>query len=155
MLDDLVAVVGDHMWAARQGLEALDIAWDEGPNAHVSTRDVFHGLEAASRRQGAVAKSKGDTAKALAGGQLVEATYHVPFLAHAPMEPMNCTVDVRADACEIWVGNQVLSRTQAIAAQLTGLPLEKVIVHNHLIGGGFGRRLEVDGIAKAVRIAQR
>jgi isoquinoline 1-oxidoreductase subunit beta len=155
VLDDLVAVVGDHMWAAKQGLEALDITWDEGPNAHVSTRDVLNALEVASRRQGAVAKSTGDTAKALAAGQLVEATYHVPFLAHAPMEPMNCTVDVRADACEVWVGNQVLSRTQAIAAKLTGLPLEKVTVHNHLIGGGFGRRLEVDGIAKAVRIAQK
>ena len=79
----------------------------------------------------------------------------MPFLAHAPMEPMNCTVHVQPDGCEVWVGNQVIARTQAIAAQVTGLPLEKVIVHNHLIGGGFGRRLEVDYIAKAVRIAQK
>ena len=79
----------------------------------------------------------------------------MPFLAHAPMEPVNCTVHVRADACEIWVGNQVITRAQGIAAEVTGLPLEKVIVHNHLIGGGFGRRLEVDYIAKAVRIAQK
>ena len=79
----------------------------------------------------------------------------MPFLAHAPMEPMNCTVHVRPDACEIWVGNQVITRAQGIAAKVTGLPLEKVIVHNHLIGGGFGRRLEVDYIAKAVRIAQK
>jgi isoquinoline 1-oxidoreductase subunit beta len=155
VLDDLVAVVGDHMWAAKQGLDALDITWDEGPNANVTTADVLNGLVAASERQGAVAKSTGDVAKALAEGTKLEATYHVPFLAHAPMEPMNCAVHVQADACEIWVGNQVLSRAQAVAAEVTGLPLEKVVVHNHLIGGGFGRRLEVDYIAKAVRIAQK
>jgi isoquinoline 1-oxidoreductase beta subunit len=78
----------------------------------------------------------------------------VPFLAHATMEPMNCTVHVRKDGCEVWVGSQVLARAQAAAAQTTGLPLDKVVVHNHLIGGGFGRRLEVDGIIRAVQIAQ-
>ena len=152
VLDDLVAVVGDHMWAAKQGLAALEVTWDEGPNANVTTAD---GLVAASEKQGAVAKSTGDIAAGLAEGTKLEAAYHVPFLAHAPMEPMNCTVHVQADGCEIWVGNQVLSRTQAIAGEVTGLPIEKVIVHNHLIGGGFGRRLEVDYIAKSVRIAQK
>ncbi len=155
VLDDLVAVVGDHMWAAKQGLAALEISWDEGPNANVSTADVLNGLIAASEKEGAVAKSAGDIGAALREGTKLEATYHVPFLAHAPMEPMNCTVHVQPDGCEVWVGNQVIARTQAIAAQVTGLPLEKVIVHNHLIGGGFGRRLEVDYIAKAVRIAQK
>ncbi|HEY1863515.1 MAG TPA: xanthine dehydrogenase family protein molybdopterin-binding subunit [Roseiarcus sp.] len=155
VLDDLVAVVGDHMWAAKQGLNALDITWDEGPNANVSTADVLNGLVLASEKAGAVAKSTGDIDKALGEGTKLEATYHVPFLAHAPMEPMNCTVHVRPDACEIWIGNQVLTRVQGIAAKLTGLPLEKVTVHNHLIGGGFGRRLEVDYVAKAVRIAQK
>jgi isoquinoline 1-oxidoreductase subunit beta len=155
VLDDLVAVVGDHMWAAKQGLDALDITWDEGPNAGVSTSDVLNGLVAASEKAGVVAKSTGDAAKALAEGMRLDATYHVPFLAHAPMEPANCTVHVRSDACEIWVGNQVITRAQGVAAKLTGLPLEKVIVHNHLLGGGFGRRLEVDYIAKAVRIAQK
>ncbi len=155
VLDDLVAVVGDHMWAAKQGLDALDITWDEGPNANVSTADVLNGLVKASEKAGAVAKSTGDVAKALGEGTKLEATYHVPFLAHAPMEPMNCTVHVRPDGCEVWVGNQVLTRAQAIAAEVTGLPLEKVVVHNHLIGGGFGRRLEVDYIGKAVRIAQK
>jgi isoquinoline 1-oxidoreductase beta subunit len=154
-LDDLVAVVGDHMWAAKQGLEALEIVWDEGPNAKVTTSDVLNSLTAAVDRQGAVGKSIGDVAKALGGGDRLEATYHVPFLAHAPMEPMNCTVHVQPESCEIWVGNQVISRTQAVAAKVTGLPLEKVVVHNHLIGGGFGRRLEVDGVEKAVRIAQK
>ena len=85
----------------------------------------------------------------------VEAIYQVPFLAHATMEPMNCTVHVRKDGCEIWVGNQVIARAQAVAAKTAGLPLDKVVVHNHLIGGGFGRRLEVDGITRAVQIAQQ
>jgi isoquinoline 1-oxidoreductase subunit beta len=155
VLDDLVAVVGDHMWAAKQGLAALQITWDEGPNANISTADVLNGLVAASEKAGAVAKSTGDIGAALRQGTKLEAAYHVPFLAHASMEPMNCTVHVQPDGCEVWVGNQVIARTQAIAAQVTGLPLEKVIVHNHLIGGGFGRRLEVDYIAKAVRIAQK
>jgi isoquinoline 1-oxidoreductase beta subunit len=155
VLDDLVAVVGDHMWAAKKGLNALDVTWDEGPNAELSTADVLNGLVAASEKAGAVGKSTGDAAKGLTEGTRLDATYHVPFLAHAPMEPMNCTVHVRPDACEIWVGNQVITRVQGIAAKVTGLPPEKVTVHNHLIGGGFGRRLEVDYIAKAVRIAQK
>jgi len=154
VLDDLVAVVGDHMWAAKKGLDALRITWDDGPNADVSSEQMFDEIRAASSRDGVVAKSSGDLSKA-ASAKRIEATYHVPFLAHAPMEPMNCTVHVRPDACEIWVGNQVITRTQAVAAKVTGLALDKVIVHNHLIGGGFGRRLEVDGIAKAVRIAQK
>ena len=84
----------------------------------------------------------------------VEATYHVPFLAHATMEPMNCTVHVRPDGCEIWVGNQAIARAQRAAAKVAGLPLDKVVVHNHLIGGGFGRRLESDGVERAVEIAK-
>jgi isoquinoline 1-oxidoreductase beta subunit len=154
VLDDLVAVVGDHMWAAKKGLEALQIKWDDGPNAAVSSQQILDEIRAASERDGVVAKSVGDKAAAL-GSNRIEATYHVPLLAHAPMEPMNCTLHVKPDSCEIWVGNQVITRTQAIAAKLTGLPLSKVTVHNHLIGGGFGRRLEVDMIAKAVRIAQK
>jgi isoquinoline 1-oxidoreductase subunit beta len=84
----------------------------------------------------------------------VEASYHLPFLAHATMEPMNCTVHVRNDACEIWVGNQAIARAQAAAAKAAGLPLEKVVLHNHLLGGGFGRRLEPDGIVRAVEIGK-
>jgi isoquinoline 1-oxidoreductase beta subunit len=154
VLDDLVAVIGDHMWAAKKGLDALQIKWDDGQNAAVSSEQIFDAIRIASEREGVVAKSVGDINKALSSNK-IETTYHVPFLAHAPMEPMNCTVHVRPDACEIWVGNQVITRTQAVAAKLTGLPLGKVIVHNHLLGGGFGRRLEIDGIAKAVRIAQK
>jgi isoquinoline 1-oxidoreductase subunit beta len=154
VLDDLVAVVGDTTWATKKGLDALRVSWTDGPNAEVSSPDIFNEIKSAADRDGAVAKSTGNIGGLPSSGK-VEADYHVPFLAHATMEPMNCTVHVRPDTCEIWVGNQVISRTQAIAARITGLPLGQVTVHNHLIGGGFGRRLEVDGIAKAVRIAQK
>ena len=155
-LDDVVAVVADHMWAAKQGLAALSIRWDDGPNAKVSTADVVQELDAASQQPGVVARKEGDAAAAIAGaaGKL-EAVYQAPFLAHTTMEPINCTVHVRPDGCEVWTGSQVLARVQATAAQVTGLPLEKVVVHNHLLGGGFGRRLEVDYVTQAVRIARQ
>src|SRR5882757_567935 len=155
VLDDLVAVVGDHMWAAKQGLAALDITWSEGSNAAISSADVWKQIRAASEQEGAVAKTQGDAAKALSQGELYEAVYEMPFLAHATLEPLNCTVHVTPTSCEVWVGIQVLSRAQAVAAKVTGLPLDKVTVHNQLIGGGFGRRLEVDFIEKAVRIAKQ
>lgn len=155
VLDNFVAVVGEHMWAAKQGLAALEIRWKSGPHADVDSNLVWKNLRAAGEREGALAKSVGDAVQALKQGERFEANYEVPFLAHATMEPMNCTVHVRPDSCEVWVGNQVLPRVQAIAAKVTGLPLEKVIVHNHLIGGGFGRRLEVDYVESAVRIAQK
>ncbi len=155
-LDDAVAVVGDHMWAAMQGLAALDIDWDNGPNAKVSTASIVQQMDIASQNLGVVAHKEGDIAKRMAeSARKIEAVYELPFLAHAAMEPMNCTVHVTADSCEIWVGNQVVSRAQATAAQVTGLPPEKVEVHNHLIGGGFGRRLDVDGITQAVAIAKQ
>lgn len=155
-LDNAVAVVGDHMWAAMQGLAALDINWDDGPNAKLSTAELIRQMDTASQNPGVVAKKKGDVAKALTGAaRKIEAVYELSFLAHAAMEPMNCTAHVRADGCDIWVGNQVVSRAQATAAQVTGLPPEKVQVHNHLIGGGFGRRLDVDGITQAVAIAKQ
>jgi isoquinoline 1-oxidoreductase beta subunit len=155
VLDDLVAVVADHYWAAKQGLAALDIEWKEGANAAVNSDLVWKQVAEASTRPGAVAKSAGDVDKALGAGERIEAIYQLPFLAHAPMEPMNCTVHVKPDSCEIWVGSQVQARAQATASKLTGLPLDKVLLHNHLLGGGFGRRLEVDTIEKAVRIGQQ
>ena len=155
-LDDAVAVVADHMWAAKQGLAALKIEWDDGPHAKLTTEDIVRELEAATRNPGAVAQNIGDADKAMASAATrVEATYEVPFLAHATMEPMNCTVHVRKDDCEVWVGNQVIARAQAAAAKVAGMPLDKVVVHNHLIGGGFGRRLEVDGVIRAVQIAKQ
>jgi isoquinoline 1-oxidoreductase beta subunit len=155
VLDDVVAVVGDHMWAAKQGLAALNIVWKSGPHAAVDTNEVWKQLRAAGEGEGVTAKSVGDANKALAQGERFDAEFELPFLAHATLEPLNCTVHVRPDSCEVWVGSQVLSRAQAIAAKVTGLPVEKVTVHNYLIGGGFGRRLEVDYVETSVRIAQK
>ena len=155
VLDDMVAVVGDHMWAAKRGLEALAITWEEGPNAAISSEHIWNELRAASQKDGAVAKATGDADKALAQGDKHEGAYELPFLAHATMEPMNCTVKLTADACEVWLGTQVISRVQGTVAKLTGLPVEKVTVNNHLIGGGFGRRLEPDMALSAVRVAQQ
>jgi isoquinoline 1-oxidoreductase beta subunit len=154
-LDDAVAVVADHMGAAKKGLAALKIEWDEGPHAELTTEAVARELDQATQRPGAVAQNVGDADKALASAATrVEAAYQVPFLAHATMEPMNCTVHFRNGECEIWIGSQAVARVQGMAAKAAGLPPEKVIVHNHLIGGGFGRRLEADGAVRAVQIAQ-
>jgi isoquinoline 1-oxidoreductase beta subunit len=155
-LDDAVAVVADHMGAAKKGLAALVIEWDEGQHARLDTAAIVSELEQATLKPGAIAQTIGDSDKAMASTVTkVEATYQVPFLAHATMEPMNCTAHVRKDGCEIWVGSQALARVQAAAAKTAGLPLDKVVVHNHLIGGGFGRRLETDGVVRAVQIAQQ
>jgi isoquinoline 1-oxidoreductase beta subunit len=155
-LEDAVAVVADHMGAAKKGLAALVIEWDDGAHAKLSTKDIVDELEQATLNSGAVAQDIGDVSSAMARAVTkVEATYQVPFLAHATMEPMNCTVHVHRDGCEIWVGTQAMARVQAAAAKTAGLPLDKVVVHNHLIGGGFGRRLEADGVVRAVQIAQQ
>jgi isoquinoline 1-oxidoreductase subunit beta len=155
VLDDLVAVVGDHMWAAKKGLDALKIEWDEGANARVSSKDIWQDLRAASERDGAVAKSSGDIAKGLAAGDKFEAAYELPFLAHAAMEPLNATVHFKDDSCEIWTGTQIMTRVQSEAAKAAGLPVDKVIVNNHLLGGGFGRKLEPDMVVAAVRVAKQ
>jgi isoquinoline 1-oxidoreductase beta subunit len=155
VLDDMVAVVGDHMWAAQKGLEALAIDWDEGPNARISSKDIWQDLRAASEKDGVVAKSTGDIAKGLAAGERLDAAYELPFLAHATMEPLNCTVHLKSDSCDIWTGTQIMARVQSEAAKAAGLPIEKVTVNNHLIGGGFGRRLEPDMVVAAVRVAKQ
>jgi isoquinoline 1-oxidoreductase beta subunit len=154
VLDDLVAVVGDHMWAAWQGLNALKVTWDEGQNANINSADVWNELRAASQKDGVVAKSEGDVDKGLTQGERIDAAYELPFLAHATMEPQNCTVRLTAGACEIWTGTQVQSRAQEYAAKAAGLPIDSVTLHNHYIGGGFGRRLEADMVASAVRVAK-
>jgi len=155
-LDDAVAVVADHMGAAKRGLAALVIEWDEGPHAKLNTDDIASALEKATLNPGPVAQNIGDVDKAMASAATkVEALYQVPFLAHATMEPMNCTVHLRKDECEIWIGTQAVARVQAMAAKAADLPPEKVIVHNHLLGGGFGRRLDADGAVRAVQIARQ
>jgi isoquinoline 1-oxidoreductase subunit beta len=155
VLDDMVAVVGDHMWAAKKGLDALVIDWDEGPNARISSKDIWQDLRSASEKDGAVAKSEGDIAKGLATGDKLEASYELPFLAHATMEPLSATVHLKPDSCEIWTGTQIMTRVQSEAAKAAGLPVEKVIVNNHLLGGGFGRKLEPDMVVAAVRVAKQ
>ena len=153
-LDDAVAVVADHMGAAKKGLAALVIEWDDGPHAKLTTEDIAIELEKATHNSGPVAQNIGDVEKVMASAvRKIEATYQVPFLAHAAMEPMNCTVHVRNNGCEVWVGTQAIARAQAMAAKTTDLPLDRVVVHNHLLGGGFGRRLDVDGVTRAVQIA--
>ncbi len=155
VLDDMVAVVGDHMWAAKKGLDALKVTWNEGPNARISSKDIWQDLRTASEKDGAVAKSIGDIAKGLATGEKLEAAFELPFLAHATMEPLNATVHFKPDSCEIWTGTQIVSRVQAEAAKAAGLAVEKVIVNNHLLGGGFGRKLEPDMVVAAVRVAKQ
>ncbi|HLY06939.1 MAG TPA: molybdopterin cofactor-binding domain-containing protein [Rhizomicrobium sp.] len=154
VLDDLVAVIGDHMWAAKKGLDALKLEWNPGPYGHVDTAFVRADIRRASGQNGLVAKKVGDAEKALGDGETFERHYEMPFLAHATMEPMNCTVHLTKDSCEIWIGTQIMARVQSTAAATAGLPLDKVIVHNHLLGGGFGRRLEPDMVVKAVRVAR-
>jgi isoquinoline 1-oxidoreductase beta subunit len=155
VLDDLVAVVGDNMWAAMQGLEALDVTWDEGPNAQVSSDQIWRRLREASDRTGAVAKQVGDVDTVFAAGDVYARDYEMPLLAHATMEPLNCTAHVTATSAEAWIGTQVIERVRQAVAKAAGLPEGAVVVHNHLLGGGFGRRLEPDMAYAAARIAKQ
>lgn len=155
-IDNAVAVVADHVGAARKGMAALVVRWDEGLNASYSTQQLVESLAKASARPGATAREEGDTVAAARGAaKTLSAVFEQPFLAHACMEPVNCTVHVRRDACDLWLGTQVPARAQAAAAQVTGLPADRVQVHNHLLGGGFGRRLDIDFVVQAVRIGQQ
>ncbi|MBA0085928.1 MAG: xanthine dehydrogenase family protein molybdopterin-binding subunit, partial [Acidobacteria bacterium Pan2503] len=155
-IENAVAVVADHMWAATKGLIAATIQWDDGSHATVNSGDIIRQLEEASKRPGVVARNEGNAKKALAGAaQRIDAIYQIPFLAHAAMEPMNCTAHVRKGDCDLWVGTQVPTRTQSLVAEITGLPKDAVKIHNQLLGGGFGRRLEADGSILAVKIAQQ
>ncbi|HKD47052.1 MAG TPA: molybdopterin cofactor-binding domain-containing protein, partial [Rhizomicrobium sp.] len=155
VLNDLVAVVGDHFWAARKGLSALNPQWNDGSNATRSSEQIMGELQTIAAKKGAVAKHEGDPDKGLTQDTRVDAIYQVAFLAHAPMEPMNFTVHVTPGACEMWGGSQVQASAQAAAAKTLGIPQDKVTFHNYMLGGGFGRRLDTDMVEKAVRIAQK
>lgn len=155
VLNDLVAVVGDHMWAAKQGLAALDVTWNDGPNGTVSTDLIWSKLRTASKRDGAVAKEVGHVDDIFAKGNVVTAEYEMPLLAHATMEPLNCTVHITPTAAEAWTGTQVMARAQEAVAKAANLPAAQVTVHNHMLGGGFGRRLEADMVYDAARIAKQ
>jgi isoquinoline 1-oxidoreductase subunit beta len=154
VLDDLIAVVGDHTWAALQGMRALKIEWTQSPHAGLDQSQLWREMESAAQGAGVTAQSQGEALEKLKDGELFESTFEFPFLAHATMEPMNCTVHVHEGTCEVWVGTQVPGFAQGVAAQVLGIDPSKVTVNNHLIGGGFGRRLEVDGVLKSTRIAQ-
>lgn len=151
-LPDAVAVVGEHFWAAKRGLEALQIEWLRGPNATLDSEQLRAGLDRAQASGKAVV---GRQAGRQPEGTLVSSHYRLPMLAHATMEPLNATVHVHDGQCEIWAGSQVPTRAVEEAARITGLPVEKVTLHNQYLGGGFGRRLEHDYIDQAVRLARQ
>jgi len=156
-IDRGVAVVADGFWPAKLGREALDIAWDEGPLASLDSstqRDQYAQL---AKEAGVVAKKEGDAAAAMGqAAKKLEAVYEVPYLAHAPMEPLNCVADVRADSCEIWSGTQFQTMDQMIAAQNAGLKPQQVKIHTMLLGGGFGRRAVPDShfVQEAVQVSK-
>jgi isoquinoline 1-oxidoreductase beta subunit len=156
-IDDAVAVVGEHYWAARAGIEALNVDWDLGPNAKLTTASIRAEVaKAADDGTPLNALERGDVeARLKSAAKRLTAEYELPFLAHATMEPINTTVHIRPDGCDIWVGTQTPVVAQKHAARITGLPLDKVTLHNHLIGGGFGRRLQADTIEQAVRFAKQ
>lgn len=150
-----VAVVADNTWTAMEGRRALDVKWDEGPNSEVSSAGISKLLADGAKQPGAVARKEGDVVAGLATAAMkIEAEYEVPFLAHATMEPQNCTAHVRADRCDVWAPTQNQTNTQAIAAKITGLDPTAVFVHTTFLGGGFGRRFETDFVAEAAEISK-
>jgi isoquinoline 1-oxidoreductase beta subunit len=152
-----VVVVAKGFWAAKKGRDALQVQWDDGPNAALSTDALREEFRALAKTPGVVAKKEGDAAAVLAGAaKKLEAEYEVPYLAHAMMEPLNCVVDLRPDSCEIWTGTQFQTMDRAAAAEVAGLKPEQVQIHTTLLGGGFGRRAtpRSDFIREAVEIAK-
>lgn len=152
-----VAVLGRHYWAAKLGRDALVIEWDEASCVSISTSALAQSYRKLAQVPGVTARSVGDVDAALRGApNAIEAVYEVPFLAHAPMEPENCTVEIGERGCDIWTGTQLHSLDQAAAAQILGLPPERVRIHTPFLGGGFGRRgiFVPDFVAEAVHVAK-
>jgi isoquinoline 1-oxidoreductase beta subunit len=129
-----VAVVADSYWAAKKGREALNITWDEGPNAQLSSAEITRIYAETAKQPGPAARKEGDAVNALGGAaKTIDAVYEVPFLAHATMEPMNCTAHVRKDSCDVWVGTQNQTGTQRTAMRITGFPREAINVNTMLL----------------------
>jgi isoquinoline 1-oxidoreductase beta subunit len=152
-----VALIAEKFWPAKLGREKLLIEWDLGPNAGLSTDKMLRDFAETAMKPGALAKKTGDPEAALkTAAKTITAEYDVPYLAHAMMEPLNCAVDLRADSCEIWTGTQFETVDRANAAQVAGLPPEKVQIHTMLLGGGFGRRANPssDFVVEAVHVAK-
>src|SRR5580704_6347920 len=150
-----VAVVADNTWSAMEGRRALQVQFDEGKNANLNSagiRELFVNL---ASKPGAVARNDGDVNAALASGaKKLEAVYEAPYLSHAPMEPMNCTADVRADSAEVWAGTQIQTAAMGVTAKVTGLHPDKIQIHTQYLGGGFGRRGGDDFVGEAVEISK-
>jgi isoquinoline 1-oxidoreductase subunit beta len=152
-----VAVVADGFWAAQKGRDALDVTWDEGPLAGLSSASVREQFANLAKTSGAVARKEGEPDKVLAtAAKQVSAEYEVPYLAHAMMEPLNCVVDLRPDGCDIWTGTQFQTVDRNAAAAVAGLKPEQVKIHTTLLGGGFGRRANPhsDFVTQAVQVAK-
>ena len=152
-----IAVVADGFWPAKLGREELEIEWDEGPLANLNSVTQGEEYAALAKQPGAVAKKEGDTESAKGKAvKKIEAVYDLPYLAHAPMEPLNCVADVKADSCEIWVGTQFQTGDMMAAAQITGLKPDQIKLHTTLLGGGFGRRAVPDShfVREAVLVSK-
>jgi isoquinoline 1-oxidoreductase subunit beta len=150
-----VAVVADSWFRARKARDALKLEWDNGPNAALNDAAILRGLQKASAGTGKVARQEGDANAALkSAAKVVSREYTLPLLAHATLEPQNCTADVRADRCDLYAPTQIQLVAQATAAKAAGLKPEQVNVHTTFLGGGFGRRLDVDFIPAAVEASK-
>ena len=152
-----VAVVANNFWSAKVGRDALQVEWDLGPGAQLDSGKLEASYRALARTPGTVALDKGGCDAALtAAKKRVEAEYAVPFLAHAPMEPLNCTVKLVRGHCEIWTGTQFQTVDQGTAAKIAGVKPEQVSIHTLFLGGGFGRRANPgsDFVAEAVHVAK-
>ena len=149
-----VAVVAEHTDAAQQGRAALSIEWDDGGHGALTSAAISEALKGEVAK-GSSVRADGDAAKAMGAAKAtLEAVYEVPYLAHAAMEPLNCTVEVGADSCEIWTGTQWPADVQRAAGEILGIAPEKVKVHPMMLGGGFGRRSHNDFVKEAVHIAK-
>lgn len=152
-----IAVVADHYWAAKLGRDALKVDWDLGPYAGLDSDQLHEQFRTLAASRGRTAAQGGDARAALGqAAKTLEAEYAVPYLAHAPMEPLNCTVRLGPDRCEIWTGTQFQTVDQQVSAQITGLKPEQVEIHTTFLGGGFGRRATptADFVAEAVQVAK-
>jgi isoquinoline 1-oxidoreductase subunit beta len=150
--DSAVAVVADNVWSAIEGRRVLNVEWDEGPNRGLTTVTIFAALKTSAAGKAVTLYSRGDVSKA--SGRLVEASYQLPFMSHAPMEPGNCTAQFREKSCELWAPTQVPQDIRDSVAQAVGLAPDQVKVNVTLMGGGFGRRLEHDYGVEAALVSK-